>query len=411
MLRKRDETMVKTPARSIVAAIADAAARWSEAAFLPRIRARDAVSARTGYAPAAIDYAFDRLFGSLARDAIEAVITGELGSLDVLDGFVAGRGRPPFRALPIGRVCVISSRTTVGVAIVPALFALCAKCAVLVKDREDSLASAFFATVVEHLEALRGTIEARVWDGAERADELCDFDAVVAFGSDATLGEIGARLEPEVRFIAYGSKASAGYVTLDALRQESTAQAAARGAALDLILYESEGCLSLHALFVEPGGAVTPQRFGELLAEAIAELTPRFPPATRDERIAAKVAGARDLAVFRRSAGATALADPHGGFLVAIDPPADEPPLFLPRVVGIRSVGGPHQALAYLRRHALTLEGVAVSEHRDDLVEFARAAGASRITTFGALQAPPLGIFHGGRPRIAEFVRWMSDET
>ncbi len=403
--------MVKTPVRSIVGAIADAAARWSEPAFPPRLRARDGVGARTGYAPAAVDYAFDRLFGSLTADAIEAVISGELGSLDVLDGFVAGRGRPPFRALPIGRVCVISSRTTAGVAIVPAIFALCAKCSVLVKDREDSLAAAFLATVVEHLETLRGAVEARAWDGADRAGALSGFDAVVAFGSNATLGEIAARLEPEVRFIAYGSKASAGYVTLQALQEESTAQAAARGAALDLILYEGEGCLSVHVLFVERDGAVTPQRFGELLGRAIAELAPRFPPAARDESIAAKVAGARDLAVFRRSAGATALADPYGGFLVALDPPADEPPLFLPRVVGVRSVGGPHEASQYLQRHAVTLEGVAVTEHRDDLVEFARAAGASRITTFGALQAPPLGTFHGGRPRIAEFVRWMSDET
>ncbi len=403
--------MVKTPVRSIVGAIAGAAARWSEAVFPPRLRAREAVAARTGYAAAAIDYAFDRLFGSLTREAIEAVIAGELGSVDALDGFVAEAGRPPSRALPIGRVCVISSRTTVGVAIVPALFALCAKCSVLVKDREDFLASAFFATVVEHLDPLRAAIETRAWDGADNAHALRDFEAIVAFGSDSTLKEIGDGLLPETRFIAYGSKASAGYVTRETLREESKARIAARGAALDLVLYESEGCLSLHALFVEREDAVTPQRFGELLNEAIAELTPRFPPAARDEGIAAKFAGARELALFRRSAGATAIADPQAASLIAVDPPPDEPPLFLPRVVAVRSVNGPQDALAYLQRHAVKLEAVAVSEHRDDLVEFAQAAGASRITTLGALQSPPLGIFHGGRPRIAEFVRWMSDET
>jgi len=403
--------MVKTPVRSIVGAIAGAAARWGEAAFPPRTRARDAVGARTGYAAAAIDYAFDRLFGSLTRDAIEAVIAGELGAVDALDGFVAMPGRPPSRALPIGRVCIISSRTTIGVAIVPAIFALCARCSVLVKDREDFVASAFFATVVEHLETLRGAIETRAWDGAGHAHALRDFDAIVAFGGDSTLDEIGGRLLPETRFIAYGSKASAGYVTRDALSEESKARIAARGAALDLILYESEGCLSLHALFVEGEGTVSPQRFGELLDEAIVELIPRFPPAARDEGVTAKIAGARDLALFRRGPGATALADPQAAFLVAVDPPPDEPPLFLPRVVAVRSVNGPQDALAYLRRHAVKLEAVAVSEHRHDLAEFAHAAGASRITTLGALQSPPLGIFHGGRPRIAEFVRWISDET
>lgn len=410
MLRKRDEAMVKMPVRSIVGAIAGAAARWNEAAFPPRLRARKGVAARTGYAGAAVDYAFDRLFGSLTADAIEAVIAGELGSVDALDGFVARQGRPPSRALPIGRVCVISSRTTIGVAIVPALFALCAKCAVLVKDREDLLASAFFATVVEHLDPLRGAIETRAWDGPDNAHALQDFEAIVAFGNDSTLEEIGSRLLPETRFIAYGSKASSGYVTRDTLSEELKARVAARGAALDLILYESEGCLSLHALFVEREGSVTPLRFAELLDEAIAELTPRFPPAARNEGFAAKVAGARELALFR-GGGATALADPLAAFLVAVDPPADEPPLFLPRVVAVRSVNGPREALAYLRRHGVKLEAVAISERRDDLVEFAQAAGASRVTTLGALQSPPLGVFHGGRPRIAEFVRWMSDET
>jgi hypothetical protein len=33
-----------------------------------------------------------------------------------------------------------------------------------------------------------------------------------------------------------------------------------------------------------------------------------------------------------------------------------------------------------------------------------------RIAPFGTLQHPPLASPHGGRPRIAEFVRWVSDE-
>jgi hypothetical protein len=37
-------------------------------------------------------------------------------------------------------------------------------------------------------------------------------------------------------------------------------------------------------------------------------------------------------------------------------------------------------------------------------------AGAVRLTRFGELQHPPLGGDHGGRPRIAEFIRWI-DKT
>ena len=110
------------PVRKIAAAVADAAARWSDADFPPRVRALAAVCERTGYSEPVAEYALDRLFGSLTKPAIEAVIAGELASLDALDGFVERAGAARLRALPAGRVCVISSRTTIGVAIVPAIF-------------------------------------------------------------------------------------------------------------------------------------------------------------------------------------------------------------------------------------------------------------------------------------------------
>jgi hypothetical protein len=185
--------MVKSPVRAIIGAIDAAAVRWSDACFPPRMLARDAVSSRTGYSPAMVEYAFDHLFGALRRDAIEAVITDELGSLEVLDGFSSRGGRPRAQALPLGRICIVSSRTTIGVAIVPAVFALCAKCAVVVKDREDHLIDALFATLSEQLPALRAAAVAQTWRGDEDASRLAGFDAVVAFGSDVTLREIATR--------------------------------------------------------------------------------------------------------------------------------------------------------------------------------------------------------------------------
>ena len=66
---------------------------------------------------------------------------------------------------------------------------------------------------------------------------------------------------------------------------------------------------------------------------------------------------------------------------------------------------------AYFERHALTLEALAVERARSDIVDAAVEMRTPRITPFGSLQSPPLGTFHGGRPRIAEFVRWVVDET
>jgi len=252
-----------------VRAVADAAARWADADFPPRVRLLERIVQRTGYTTPVVEYALDRLFESFTGDELESTIARELGSIDALDAFVEREGRPRARALPAGNACIISSRSTIGVAIVPAVFALCAKCDVLVKDREDGLVRAFFATLGEELDALAGAARAEVWESASGAVDLGEFDVVVAFGNDATLVSIRAGLGPRASFVGFGSRASVGYVAREALVSGEAAAKIAAGAARDLVLYESEGCLSLHALFVERGGAVDPPAFTSLLAREV----------------------------------------------------------------------------------------------------------------------------------------------
>lgn len=402
--------MVKKSVRAIVAAIAAAAARWSEPGFAPRMRIRGAVSERTSYSLPAIDFAFDTLFGSLRREALEAIIADELGCLDVLDDFVARGARGRVRALPLGRVCIVSSRTTIGVALLPALFALCAKCQVLVKDREDNLIATFFETLAGELDEARSVAIAQTWTGGDADYDLTTFDAVVAFGSDATLAQIGNALPFPGRFIPYGTKASAGYITREALMDERAAESIARGAARDLVLYESEGCLSLHALFVERGGAISPERFAELLTGEIRAASRAFPAGPHDALSAAERAQARDLEIFR-GGDAHIYADPSAEYLVVLDPSLDVPPAFLPLSVRLHVVDGASQAAEYFTRHGIAVEALAVAHASSDLRAMGIAIGASRIAAFGTLQTPPLGVFHGGRPRIAEFVRWVSEDT
>jgi len=400
--------MIKAPVRAIAAAIDASATLWSDARLQARVGIRDAVSRRTGYAKAMVDYAFDRLFGSLRRDTIEDVIEDELGSLDALDGFVRRNRGLRATALPVGRVCIVSSRTTVGVAVIPAIFALCAKCDVLVKDREDGLVGAFLETLATTLPGIRSSIDARRWSGDKEAETLSGFDLVVAFGNDATLAEISSKVAYPARLIGYGTKASAGYVARDALTSESAAIAIASGAARDLTLYESEGCLSLHVLFVEDAGTIGAQRFAELLASAIGEMAAELPSTLPDASAPARRASARDLAAFR---GERYFADPGAHYLAVLDPPRSSPPFFLPRTLGVHRVERPAEAAEYLERHGIELEALAVAGERTDLRELALRTRAARIAPFGALQAPRLGAFHGGRPRIAEFVRWVGDET
>jgi hypothetical protein len=309
-------------------------------------------------------------------------------------------------------VCVISSRSTIGVAIVPAVFALCAKCDVLVKDREDSLVAAFFKTLAEELDKIEGAAVAQTWHGSELPAELSGFACVVAFGKDATLARIRSSLPISTRLIPFGSKASFGYVGRDALASADGARNIAAGAARDLVLYDTEGCLSLHVLFVERGARIAPAEFAAMLAREADRAAVEFPFGTRSPESALKTAGARDLAAFRAAAGTGAVYSDRGAsYLAVLDPPVAEPPPFLPRALGIHSVDDPAGAAAYLSRHAIPLEAAAVAGARPDIVAMAESSGVARIAAFGELQSPPLGGNHGGRPRIADFVRWITDET
>lgn len=401
--------LAQVPARNIIRAIADAAQRWSDADFPLRVRVTQRIAQRTGYSVPVVEYALDRIFFSITQHDLHATIVNELGGIDVLDGFAPRGDRPDAWAAPVGSVCVISSRTTIGVALVPAIFALCAKNDVLVKDREDALVHAFFETLAQELDAFADAARATTWSSQDRnAPDLETFDAVTAFGTDAALCAIRNALGPRARFIGYGSGASAGYVGKEALAQPGHLMEICRGAARDLVLYETEGCLSLHTLFVERGGPVSPQAFGRALAGCIEAANVEFPVANRAAADAASIAQQRNLAAFRAAAGHGAVfASENAEYAVIVDQPPSEPPHFLPRTVGIIVVDEPQEAVRYVQEHGLRLEGFALSDGRSDIVQAALEAGAVRLARFGELQHPALSGDHGGRPRIAEFVRWI----
>jgi len=392
-------------AASVVGAIADAARRWRDADFPARVRVTAAIAARTGYTVPVVDYALDCLFAPLDAGTIEAAIVQELGSLEILDRF-APRAGALARAYPIGKVVIVSSETTIGVALVPAVYALCAKCSVLVKDREDTLIAAFFATLREELPELASLADARSWkSGALDGDmELRLADAVVAFGRDDSLTAIRAILRPGARFVGYGHRASVGYVSRATLAGEESAKAAAQGAARDLVLYDGEGCMSLHALFVERGGAVAPEEFARLLIDAAAAASIEFPAGRLDPRVVTYCTGAAFRAALGRG---SVLRTPAGDVTLVVDPPVHDTPPLLPRILPILSIDAPEECEEYVRSHGLPIEAFALSDQHAALLELGARIGAVRITQLGAMQAPGPGLHHGGRARIADFIRWI----
>ncbi|MBV8370391.1 MAG: hypothetical protein JO036_15900 [Candidatus Eremiobacteraeota bacterium] len=394
----------------IIGCVADAAARWRDADFAPRVRATAAIEARLGYSTPVVDYALDRLFFGLTREGLEAAIAAELGSVHALYGVVARPGAPAAWALGVQRVAIISSDTTIGVALVPAVFALCAKCDVVVKDRADALIAGFFASLAEEHPAFADAARARAWAGGEEPHEaelLARADVVVAFGRDEALREIRARCGAETRFLPFGHRASIGRLTrADVARFDG---ALAENVARDALLYDGEGCLSLHALFVEAEGEQL-TRVVETLAAACERVAVEFPGGTRDPQRVAHAAAYRNLAAFR-SAGGRGAVIRAGDATLVIEPPLREPPPFLPRILPLIPVADDDAIAAYVAEHALPVQAVGVAGAPGErALALAARIGAVRVAPFGTLQAPPLAGHHGGAPRIADFVRWIDAE-
>jgi len=410
---------VSLPVRRIVRAVADAARRWMNADFPPRVRAQAALERRTGFSAPVVEIALDRMMERLTRTQLERTLMGDLGSLEVIDGVADGPYGTPAHAAPAGTVVVISSTTTIGVGLWPAALALCCKNRVILKEPEDTLGAGFFATIVEEEPTLRGAIEAASWRGGDEAIEgplFAAADTVVAFGDDETLRAIRARLPVATRLVGYGHAAGIGIVLREALSDEPTAARAADGAAVDLSLYESTGCLSLHALYVERGGAVPPERFAALLAAALERRTVEFPVGRRDLAESAAIRSARELAAFRAAGGrGSILGAPDLAWTVLVDPPEGEAPSFLPRTLAITPVDSADQAaerIAALRVPIETL-GIAPSPQPRSFAQVADLAlrvRASRVCALGSMQHPHLGSHHGARPRAADFVRWIDVE-
>jgi hypothetical protein len=355
-----------------------------------------------------VDYALGRLFRGITSDALTAAITGELGSLDILDGFAERNGRPAAWARGTNAVTIVSSDTTIGVAIVPLVFALAAKCAVTVKDRTDALVAAFVETLGEERPELRAATDVRAWSGGDddiEVQTLGDADVVVAFGGNEALRSIRARCAPDATFIPFGHRASAGYLTAAALAGDTVALAA--GVARDALLYDGDGCLSLHLLFVERTSDGAHERFVDTLAAACAANAVEFPAGPRKPARAARVGAYAAAAAFRSANGTgRVLRAPDGTWTIVADPPADDLPPFGGGVIPIVFVDGVAGAAAYVGRHALPLQALGVASV-DDARELAVALGGVRIAPFGHMQDPPLAGHHGGRARIADFIRWV----
>jgi hypothetical protein len=392
--------------RETLAALARALDVWSHARSTWRRELEAKLPDATGFAPATVREGLARALAGWNGEALLRLAAREQGDAQAQDGA---------SQLSLGfETCAVVLAGAIPMPTLQALVApLALRTPVLAKpaSRDPVSAELVARSLAEVDPELGACVAVAPLSRADVAAQgaLLEADCVVAYGDDASVASLAARTAPTRRFVAHGHRLSVALLGPEATRGAALRDAAA-GLALDVALWDQQGCLSPIALYVVDAEATATGRVAEEVAAALAEAEARWPRGRLDAAAAARFAQERDEAELRASAGSGAAlhADPAGAWCVVRE--ADARPRLAPlarfvRVHPLADAGDLAGALGPLRRH---LAGVALAGFGARQPQLARelaALGASWICSPGALQAPPLGWESGGRGVLASLVR------
>jgi Acyl-CoA reductase (LuxC) len=278
--------------------------------------------------------------------------------------------------------------------------ALMAGAALIIKTA--STEPVFFAGFLDTLGVTDGEVASRValfnWERG-RADlrkalvDNCDY--LVAFGDDATLASLAGP-----RLFGFGSRLSGALVTREALHSPDI-EALAGAIARDVTLFEQQGCLSPHHVFVEDPTKSLARRFSAQLAAGLERLAARFPPPARLAPDAAvQIRHARDAARWRRLGGEDIeLWQGVGlGWTVIYEGPASFRVSPGYRTVYVTPINDLEEFEARLLPAAGHVEALAVTDparRTEAIRDSLKRLGVSYLCAPGEMQSPPLEWRHG----------------
>jgi hypothetical protein len=400
---------------AVIKALADAAQSWLPASSPWRAQAVEQAPAVTGFSPAMVNEAIDRMFGAITADSLGALLDRELGDRRVLDEF-RPHGRAQARAFGAPVIVHLLAGNVPPPGIHSIVNGLLVRSGNVVRmSQNDTVFPKLFVESVRAADPdLAMCVELLEWprnDAALTQAALAKADAVIAHGDDSTIAALRRLATSQATFTGYGQKVSFAYVCREAMTPEQL-PALAAAAAEDVSIYDQQGCLSPHVIYVEERGALGPRKFGAALAEAMAAFQARIPRGKLSMEEAAAINTTRSGYEFRsasdrRIAVWSSLQSNDWSVIYEDDP--SFVPSCLNRVVFIKPTDGERRVLENIQRHATRISTVGIAPMSERMTEFAKqlaGLGIHRVCPIGQMQRPPLWWFHDGKPNLASLVRW-----
>jgi len=398
-LRAAGEALRARPPAEVLEALCQALELWRSPDSPWRARLEAELSTECGYSRATVKEGLARGLAHWSADALRSLVSRELGASPrrLANGFeltsVSLAGSIPMPSL------------------LTMLLPLVLRSPVLVKPASrDPVTPRLFASSLAAVDAeLARCLEvvAFATDDESSAAAFFASPCVVASGSDRTLERVALRVGPPQRLVGYGHRLSVAVLGRQASRGAAL-EAAARGLALDVALWDQLGCLSPVAVYVEDSDPNAARRTAEALAQELEGIETRLPRGEIAREAAAAIARERDLARMRDESQVLASPDTRWTVVREADARVREAPLH--RFVRVHPVASGAALVEALRPLGPHLSGVAIAGqdaagHRQDLCRRLAQLGASRICEPGQMQAPPLEWHHDGAPLLLPLAR------
>jgi hypothetical protein len=336
------------------------------------------------------------LLGDIRAADLLACVALELGHAEILDSFRPYAGHLA-QALAPETILHIVSGNTPHAALQSLIRGL-----LLGSHNRVKLPSVGLHEVETFVRALPPALAARVELASELPESwLHEAKAVVVFGSDATIAHFRAHTPAGMPFQAHGHRMSLGIVFDDP--DFASVEAAAR----DVSLYNQQGCLSPHDLYV----AGDARAYAERLASAMEAFNRHTPRSAISMGETAALADLRASVAFRAASGEPLAiwqsADSTDWTVIYEEEPGFTPSP-LNRVVFVKPL--PADLAAALAPVRQWLGAIGIWPATESNAARVARLGASRICPLGRMQFPPATWHAEGLPNLANLVSWVDFE-
>jgi hypothetical protein len=352
------------------------------------------------------------------RTALLRLVRTQLGHVDALDGWISREGVRVRARAPrlIHHICAgnlaISAMTSLAYGLVLGSHNIVK----LPGKRDDSSVRRDILGFIRGLPApLRKLVETQRGSAMELPQQLrsqMEFgnevlnkaDVVIAFGSDATMESIRARMRFDQKFIAHGHAVSLLWLA----EPNKLTPREARAMATDVLTYDQLGCLSPQAIYAPPKTNIA--ALGEKISRALEAYWRGLKKKPgRPLGVAARIAEARDMA---HALGHRVWLPPnkHLGWTLVYDPD----PLFQPSplhgVIYLRKVRESKLSVALAPVAGMISTVGSAGKMSSTVEKFFLQLGVTRFCPAGEMQFPPLTWHHDGRATLADLVTWIDKE-